>query len=322
MTVPPRTAIPSRTTIRAAADLLEGRVRRTPVIEWEVRVGTRTVPVVLKLELLQHTGSFKPRGAFATVLAAPRRPGLLVTASGGNHGLAVAHVGAELGVPAQVFVPESAPAVKVAGIRALGADVVPVGNSYAEAARASRERADEPGVLHVHAYDAPTVLAGQGTVGREFDEQVRDLGSGLDEVLVAVGGGGLIGGIAAWFGTTTGVVAVEPHGAPTLHAALAAGRPVDVAVGGLGADALGAARIGENGFASVRAARIASSSTRTDRACAARRLLWNDLRVAAEPGGATALAGLLSGAHVPADGARVGVVVCGGNADPADLGVL
>lgn len=322
MTSPTRVAVPTRTAVRAAADLIEGRVRRTPVVEWGVRVDGRTVPVVLKLELLQHTGSFKPRGAFATVLAAPRRPDLLVTASGGNHGLAVAHVGAELGIPAQVFVPESAPAVKVAGIRALGADVVLAGNSYAEAARASHERADEPGVLHVHAYDAPTVLAGQGTVGREFDEQVRELGSALDGVLVAVGGGGLIGGIAAWFGTGTGVVAVEPHGAPTLNAALAAGHPVDVAVGGLGADALGAARIGENGFASVRAAGVRSVLVDEDAIRAARRLLWHDLKIAAEPGGATALAALLSGAHVPGDGERVGVVVCGGNADPSDLGAL
>ena len=320
MTAP--ATVPTRAAVRAAADLVEGRVRRTPVVEWEVRVGGRTIPVVLKLELLQHTGSFKPRGAFATVLSAPRRPDLLVTASGGNHGLAVAHVGAALGVPAQVFVPESAPAVKVAGIRALGAEVVLAGSTYAEAARASRDRADDPGVLHVHAYDAPAVLAGQGTVGREFDEQTRDLGLRLDSVLVAVGGGGLVGGIAAWFGTATPVVGVEPHGAPTLHAALAAGRPVDVAVGGLGADALGASRIGEGGLASARAHGVRSVLVSEDGLRAARRLLWSDLGVAAEPGGAAALAALLEGAHVPADGAHVGIVVCGGNADPADLGAL
>ncbi len=278
-------------------------------------VGSREVPVTLKLELLQHTGSFKPRGAFHRVLTAPERPSLVVAASGGNHGLAVAHAARALGIEAEVFVPESAPAVKVAGIRARGARVTLVGASYAEAAAASAERAAAPGALAVHAYDDPAVLAGQGTVALELSEQAP----GLDTVLVATGGGGLVGGIAAWYGTATQVVSVETHGASTLHAALAAGRPVDVEVGGLAADSLGAKRIGEHGFASAVAAGVRAVLVSEEAVRAARRLLWQELRVTAEPGGAVALAALLEGAHSPADGERVGVVVCGGNADPHDL---
>ncbi|WP_432501553.1 threonine/serine dehydratase [Kineococcus arenarius] len=315
MTHPAPPAAPTREEIAAAAARIAGRVRRTPVIEWSVPVGGREVPVTVKLELLQHTGSFKPRGAFHRVLTAPERPSLVVAASGGNHGLAVAHAARALGVEAEVFVPESAPAVKVAGIRARGARVTLVGASYAEAAAASAERASSPGALAVHAYDDPAVLAGQGTVALELSEQAPD----LDTVLVATGGGGLVGGIAAWYGPGTRVVGVETHGAPTLHAALAAGRPVDVEVGGLAADSLGARRIGEHGFASAVAAGVRAVLVSEEAVRAARRLLWQELRVTAEPGGAVALAALLDGAHVPGDGERVGVVVCGGNADPHDL---
>ncbi|WP_432488252.1 serine/threonine dehydratase [Kineococcus sp. SYSU DK018] len=317
MTRPAPPAVPTREEIADAAGRIAGRVRRTPVIEWSVPVGGREVPVTAKLELLQHTGSFKPRGAFHRILSAPERPGLVVAASGGNHGLAVAHAARALGIEAEVFVPESAPAVKVEGIRARGARVTLAGASYAEAAAASAERASAPGALAVHAYDDPAVLAGQGTVALELSEQAPD----LDTVLVATGGGGLIGGVAAWYGTGTRVVSVETHGAPTMHAALAAGRPVDVAVGGLAADSLGAKRIGAHGFAGAVAAGVTAVLVEEEAVRAARRLLWEDLRVTAEPGGAVALAALLQGAYSPAAGERVGVVVCGGNADPHDLAV-
>lgn len=303
-------SVPTRERIAATAAAIAPYVRRTPVLD--VVVAGR--PVTLKLELLQHAGSFKPRGAFATVLAAAERPDRLVAASGGNHGLAVAHVGATLGIPAEVFVPRTAPAVKVAGLRARGARVHQVGEAYAAAYDASRELAAAPGSLALHAYDAPLTLAGQGTLAAELEEQV----GAVDTVVVAVGGGGLAGGIAGWYaGTATRVVAVEPVGCPTLHAALAAGAPVDVVPGGLAADSLGASRIGELGFAALRDA--TSVLVGEDDVRAARRWLWDDLRVAAEPGGAAALAALTSGAYVPADGERVAVVVCGGNSDPSDL---
>ncbi|WP_308128135.1 serine/threonine dehydratase [Modestobacter italicus] len=314
----PDQALPAPVTrdeVAAAGRRIAGRVRRTPTVEWAVPLPGGPVPVVLKLEFLQHTGSFKARGALNRLLAAPRLPDLVVTASGGNHGLAVAHAARQLGLPAEVYVPETAPAVKVAGIRALGATAVLAGSSYAEAAAASRERSQAPGALAVHAYDDRDVVAGQGTVAEELDAQVP----GLDTVLVATGGGGLIGGIAAWYGDTARVVSVETHGTAALSAALTAGRPVDVEVGGLASDALGARRVGGHGFSTALATGVRAVLVDEDAVRAARRLLWQELHVAAEPGGATALAGLLAGAYVPAAGERVGVVVCGANADPADL---
>jgi threonine dehydratase len=308
----PAPALPSRADIEAAAELIGGRVRRTPVIDVEPGVFAAEGLLRLKLELLQHTGSFKPRGTFNRVLRA-ERPEILVAASGGNHGLAVAHVARDLGLRAEVFVPDGAPAVKVAGIRRLGADVTLAGQTYADAYAASRSRAELPGALGVHAYDDPEVVVGQGTVGWEMSPDV-------DTVLVAVGGGGLLAGIATWWHGKARVVAVEPTSAPTLHAALRAGRPVDVEVGGLAADSLGASRIGAHGFAVARAAGVASVLVDDDAIAAARGALWRELKVAAEPGGATALAALTSGTYRLGAGERVAVIVCGGNADPGDLG--
>lgn len=296
---------PDRDEVAATARLLDDRVRRTPVVD--------ALGVTLKLELLQHAGSFKPRGAFATVLAQPRLPVRLVAASGGNHGLAVAHVGATLGIPTDVFVPDIASPVKVAAIRGRGATVHQQGENYAAALEASRRAAEQPGVLAIHAYDGPQTLAGQGTVALELEEQAP----ALDTVVVAVGGGGLVGGIAVWYaGSGTRVVAVEPEQCPALHDALAAGHPVAAPVGGVGADALGASRVGERGFAACRAASVRSVLVSDDAILAARRRLWDELRVVAEPAGATALAAVLTG---QVDGERVGVVVCGGNTDPSDL---
>lgn len=307
-------AVPSvtRDDIVRAAALVAGRVRRTPVLEVDLPGGGR---VVLKLELFQHTGSFKPRGAFTTVLSAASAPSLLVAASGGNHGLAVAHVGREVGIAARVFVPETAPAVKVARLRSLGAEVVQVGTTYAEALAASASSADLPGALGIHAYDAPGTVAGQGTVGLEVEEDARP-----DTVLVAVGGGGLVGGIATWFeGSRTRIVAVEPRTANALDAALAQGNPVAISPSGVAADSLGASTIGSICLDVARRTGMTSVLVDDDAITAARQWLWREVRLATEPGGATAMAALLSGAYVPADDERVCVVVCGANADPGTL---
>ncbi|MGL5818483.1 MAG: threonine/serine dehydratase [Phycicoccus sp.] len=302
----------SREDVTRAAGVIAGRVRRTPVLDVDLPGGQR---VTLKLELFQHTGSFKPRGAFTSVLSAAERPSLLVTASGGNHGLAVAHVGRQLGIPARVFVPEPTPAVKVDGIRALGAEVVRAGSRYAEALAASAHDAATPGAFALHAYDAPATVAGQGTVGLEVDSQVRP-----DTVLVAVGGGGLAAGIATWFdGSSTSVVAVEPATCNALNAALAQGAPVLVSPSGLASDSLGASTVGSIAFDVARRTGMRSVLVGDDEIEAARQWLWREVRAAAEPGGATALAALLSGVFVPDDGERVCVVVCGANADPATL---
>ena len=300
--------VPTRDDITTAAGRIGGLVRRTPVVDLD--------GVTLKLEMLQHAGSFKPRGAFNTVLAQPAPPARLVAASGGNHGLAVAHVGATLGIPTDVFVPEIAAPVKVAAIRARGATVHQGGADYAAALAASESMATEDGVLPVHAYDAPLTLAGQGTVALELSEQASD----LDVVLVAVGGGGLIGGIAAWYaGTGTRVVAVEPELCPALHDALAAGEPVPAPVGGIAADALGASQVGLLGFAAAWEA--VSVLVSDEDIAAARRTLWHELRLAVEPAGATAYAALQTGA-VDVRDQRVGVIVCGANTDPSDLALL
>ena len=297
--------VPTRDEISAAARRIDGLVRRTPVVDLD--------GITLKLEMLQHAGSFKSRGAFNTVLAQPVRPTRLVAASGGNHGLAVAHVGAALGIPTDVFVPDIAAPVKVQAIRDRGATVHQGGADYAAALAASEVLATENGVLAIHAYDAALTLAGQGTVARELSEQAPD----LDVVTVAVGGGGLIGGISAWYaGTATTVVAVEPELCPALHDALAAGEPVPSPVGGIAADALGATQVGLLGFAAAREARSVLVSD--EDIAAARRTLWRELRLAVEPAGATAYAALQTGA-VDFRDQRVGVIVCGGNTDPSAL---
>ena len=303
---------PTRDEIAAAAGLIAGHVRRTPVIDVALPGGR---PGTLKLELLQHTGSFKPRGAFTSVLSAPERPSTLVAASGGNHGLAVAHVGRRLGIPTRIFVPETAPRAKVARLRALGAEVTQAGQVYAEALVASAVAAGEPGALVLHAYDAPATVTGQGTLGLELERQCAPT-----TVLVAVGGGGLIAGIGSWFaGTGTRVVGVEPEGCDALAAALEAGGPVVTQPTGVAVDSLGASTIGSICFAVARSTGLTAVRVPDDAIREARSWLWRELRLAAEPGGATALAALLSGAWQPADGERVAVVVCGANADPADL---
>ncbi|MGY6500517.1 MAG: threonine/serine dehydratase [Acidimicrobiales bacterium] len=303
--------------IDEAAERLDPHVRRTPVID--IEPGTFGPPVALKLELLQHTGSFKPRGAFNRVLTGQVPDVGLIAASGGNHGLAVAHVAVALGLRAEIFVPEASPAAKVDRLRRLGPSVVVTvtGAYYADAQEAATRRADETGALVVHPYDQPEVVAGQGTMARELEGQVPD----LDTALIAVGGGGLVAGAARWFRGRVRIVAVEPASSCALHAALAAGRPVDVEVGGVASDSLGARRVGELAF------RAATTDDGVERCVLvddddirrAQALLWDRCRLVAEPGGATALAAVVSGAYVPADGERIAVVVCGANTDPASV---
>ncbi len=298
-----------RNDVVAAARRIGGLVRHTPVIETEL-LG---VPLLLKLELLQHTGSFKPRGAVNRILSSEVPAAGVIAASGGNAGLGVAYAARAVGAAAEIFVPESTPAVKISRLHDLGAEVRVTGAFYGDAAVACAVRAEESGALLVHAYDQPEVSAGNGTVGLELAPFEPDT------VLVAVGGGGLAGGIAAALEGRAKVVAVEPIGTQALHAGLAAGRPVDVKVGGIAADSLGAPRVGEIGYAVAVRTGMESVLVPPDAIVAARRLLWAELRVVAEPGGATALAALVCGAYKPAPGERVAVVVCGGNTDPSDL---
>ncbi|MGA9865968.1 MAG: threonine/serine dehydratase [Acetobacteraceae bacterium] len=305
----------NRTSIAVAAARIASYVRHTPVLRVDELQADPSDPVVLKLELLQHAGSFKPRGAFNRLLATERPAHGVIAASGGNHGAAVAFAARGLGLSAEIFVPETTPAAKVARIQSYGARVVRTGATYAEAFAACRVRQAETDALDIHAYDHPDVLAGQGTVGREFEMDAPE----LTHILVAVGGGGLIGGIAAWYAGRAQVVSVEPEGCPALHDALQAGRPVVASVGGIAADSLGAREVGALMFP-IAQDHVSASVLVSDAAiAAAQRLLWDRMRLIAEPGGATALAALTSGAFTAPPGARVGVVVCGANTDPAKV---
>ena len=314
-----RVMIPSAADIDAAAVRIAPHVRHTPIMRLAAGDLGLNHPVTLKLELLQHAGSFKPRGAFNRILAArelEKMPAAgVIAASGGNHGAAVAYAARALGLTAEIFVPELTPPAKRARIESFGARLVRTGATYAEALEASRARRAETGAMEVHAYDHPAVLAGQGTTAKEFEHDAPD----LTHVLVATGGGGLIGGMAAWYAGRVKVVSVEPSACPALHDALAAGHPVPSPVGGIAADSLGARQVGEKMFP-IAAAHVSVAVLVTDDAIReAQRLLWDRLRLVAEPGGATALAALLSGAWTPPAGARVGVLVCGSNTDPASV---
>ncbi|GGQ16725.1 threonine dehydratase [Actinomadura coerulea] len=309
-----------RSDVQAAAGRVAGHVRRTPTVEVEPGPLAPTARMWLKLELTQHTGSFKARGAFNHILAA-RDEGRLpetgvVAASGGNAGLAFAYAAARAGVPAEVYVPETAPAVKVARLRALGAAVVQVGTRYAEAQDAATKRAADTGALFCHAYDLPEVCAGQGTLGLEVLEQT---GGEIDTVLLAVGGGGLMAGVAAALEGRARVVGVEPVTIPTLERALHAGRPVDVEVSGVAADSLGATRAGEIAFAVASRAGVRPVLVTDEAIVEARRFVWREYRLVVEHGTAAAVAALRGGAYRPSAGERVAVVLCGANTDPSDL---
>jgi threonine dehydratase len=272
-------------------------------------LGLPTGPLTLKLEQFQHAGSFKTRGAFANLLTREIPPAGVVAASGGNHGAAVAYAAMRLGVRAKIFVPGVASPPKIERIRACGADLDVVGERYADALAASEVWAERSGALPVHAFDQIETILGQGTLGMELSWQAPD----LDTVVIAVGGGSLVGGVAAWYAGAARIVAVEPESAPTLTMALQAGRPVDAPAGGIAADALAPRRVGELMFPIARAL-VGPVVLVSDAAIAsAQRLLWDRLRMVAEPAGAAALAALASGAYVPSAGERVGLVVSGGN---------
>jgi threonine dehydratase len=264
----------------------------------------------LKLELMQHSGSFKARGAFANLLLRDVPSTGVVAASGGNHGAAVAYAAQRLGIRASIFVPRITSPAKVDRIRAYGAEIMVGGDRYADALAASQQRLAETGALGVHAFDQIETLLGQGTVGLEIEADAPD----ADTLLLAVGGGGLIGGVASWLGGRMKIVAVESDRAPTLHAALAAGRPVDAPTGGIAADSLAPRRVGDLPFPIIQAHVEPKVVLVTDDEIRqAQAALWSALRIVAEPGGAAALAALLSRRYRPAAGERVAVLVCGGN---------
>ncbi len=307
----------ARADIGAAYSRIAPYVRRTPVMEAASPAG-QGGPISLKLEFLQQTGSFKPRGAFNNLLTRPTPPVGCATASGGNHGAAVAYAAARLGVKARIFVPEIAAPVKVAKIRRYGAEVVVQGATYFDALALCEAYVLESGALSIHAYDSFETIAGQGTAALEWEEDLVRMGApALDTVLVAVGGGGLIAGIAAWFAGKVKVVGVEPEGSRALDAAFAAGRPVDVAVNSIAADSLGARRVGDRVYAIAQRAVSTCVLVRDEAIREAQLTLWRDFCIVAEPGGAAAYAALASGAYRPEPGERVGVLLCGANADLA-----
>jgi threonine dehydratase len=306
----------SRSEIRAAHDRIAPRIRRTPVLELAPGALGHDGPVSLKLEFLQHAGSFKSRGAFNSLLSDPIPEAGVTAASGGNHGAAVAYAARELGVPARIFVPEIASAAKIALVQGCGAEIVIGGERYADAQASCDAHAVVSGARLIHPFSAKATMAGQGTIGLEWDEQA----DGLDTVLVAVGGGGLVGGIASWWAdSNTKIVGVEPEGSRALHAALEAGGPVDVEVHSVAADSLGARNVGELVYETCRDSVNHVALVTDDAIRDAQRRLWQEFRIAAEPGGSAALAALLSGAYRPASGERVGVLLCGGNIDARGL---
>jgi threonine dehydratase len=299
----------SREAVEEAAGRIGPHVRHTPIVE--VRPG-----MLAKLELLQHTGSFKARGAFNRLLSEPVIPTAgVITASGGNHGQALAYAAHHLGIPAEVFVPEVTPPLKRHRIEGWGARLVVEGAQYPDALAASRLRATETGALEIHAYDHPATVAGQGTMAREIEYDLPE----VDSVVIAVGGGGLAAGAAAWFGTRVKLVAVEPRGSRALNAALEAGHPVEVAIDSVAADSLGARSVGAVPFETISAGRVTSVLVSDDDIVRAQRWLWDELRLITEPGGAAATAAVLSGAYLPTEGERLVVVVCGANTDPSGM---
>ena len=315
LAVSPSTLI-DRDHIARTYEAIHPYIRRTPIVEVEGSdFGLDGIRIVLKLESLQHAGSFKARGAFANLLLRDVPAAGVVAASGGNHGVAVAFAAMKLKKPARIFVPEVASPTKLKRIRECGADLVVTGERYADALAASAVWAAQSGALVIHAYDQVETLLGQGTVGLEFEEQCPP----LDSLIVAVGGGGLIGGIAAWYSSRIKIIGVEPEAAPTLTRALEAGRPVDAEAGGIAADSLAPKRVGELMFPIARA-HVKSVLLVSDEAIQeAQRTLWKVLRVVAEPGGAAAFAALLSRRYRPQPGERVGVLVCGGNTTAVNL---
>ncbi|KLK92116.1 threonine dehydratase [Microvirga vignae] len=307
----------TRADIEAAHARIAPHIRRTPVMTVPGAFGHEG-PVSLKLEFLQHAGSFKSRGAFNTLLSNPVPAAGVAAASGGNHGAAVAYAAKQLGVKARIFVPEISSPAKVAVIRSHGAEVVIGGARYADAQEACDRYVAATGALRIHPFAAESTMIGQGTVGLEWEQD----SPALDTVLVAVGGGGLISGIASWWAGRVKVVGVEPEGSRALHAALQAGRPVDVDVDSVAADSLGARNTGDLVY-SICSRTVDHVALVKDEAIReAQALLWRDYRIASEPGGAAALAALISGAYKPQLSERIGILLCGANVELAKLAEL
>ncbi|HEV8392295.1 MAG TPA: threonine/serine dehydratase [Dongiaceae bacterium] len=306
----------TRAAIERVHRVIAPHVRETPVVTVEAGdFGLAGPAIAFKLELLQHAGVFKPRGAFANLLLRDVPKVGVAAASGGNHGAAVAFAARKLGIPAKIFIPTVASPAKIAQIKSYGAELVVEGARYADALALSERWVAQSGALPIHAFDQPETLLGQGTVAREFAAQAPDAATWL----VAVGGGGLIGGMAAWSEGAHKIVAVEPEAAPTLHMARGAGRPVEAPAGGVAADSLAPKQVGALMFP-IAQRYVAESVLVSDEAIReAQRALWRVLRVVAEPGGAAAFAALLSGAYKPTPGERVGVLVCGGNTAAVDF---
>jgi threonine dehydratase len=290
--------------------LIRPYIRRTPVIEIDgAEIGLVPGKLCLKLELFQHSGSFKARGAFANLLTRTVPVSGVVAASGGNHGAAVAYAAMTLNEPAKIFIPSISSPAKIERIRGYGADLVIEGDRYADALAASEAWAQQSGALSVHAFDQDETMVGQGTIGVELDQQAPD----IDTLLVPVGGGGLIAGLAAWYAGRIKVVGVEPFAAPTMTRALKAGHPVDAEAGGVAADSLAPRRIGERVFPLAKSHVHGTVLVADEAIRRAQDVLWQTLRIVAEPGGAAAFAGLVSGAYRPQTGERVAVIISGGN---------
>lgn len=309
-------SIVSRERIQQTENVIRPHIRRTPILEVDgADFGLDSIRIVFKLELFQHAGSFKARGAFTNILTRDVPAAGVVAASGGNHGVAVAFAAMKLRKPATIFVPSVAAPTKVDRIRRYGAELVITGERYAESLEASEAWTAKSGALPIHAYEGDETLLGQGTLGLELEQQAPE----LDSLLIAVGGGGLIGGVASWYQDRVKLIAVEPFAAPTLERAMSAGRPVDAPAGGIAADSLAPRQVGQQMFPIaekyVREVVLVSDEEIVE----AQKKLWQSVRVVAEPGGAAAFAGLLSGRYKTKPGERVGVIVCGGNTDAVDF---
>jgi threonine dehydratase len=308
MEMPDNTANPQ--TIARCERIIRPHIRRTPVIEVNGdEFGLPATTLTLKLELLQHSGSFKARGAFANFLAREVPKAGIVAASGGNHGAATAYAAMKLGKPARIFVPSKSSPAKIQRIREYGADLVIEGDRYADALAASEAWAQQTGAMPIPAFDQDETILGQGTLGLELEQQAAD----IDTVLVSVGGGGLIAGIAAWYAGRVKVVGVEPFASPTLTKAFEAGHPIDVEAGGLAADSLAPRRVGERVFPIVQKYARQTVLVSDDAIAHGQTQLWRGLRIVAEPGGAAAFSAIMSGAYKPAPGERVAIVISGGN---------
>ena len=302
----------SRERIQATERVIRPHIRRTPILEVDAAdFGLDSIKITFKLELFQHAGSFKARGAFTNMLTRDVPAVGVVAASGGNHGVAVAFAAMKLGKPATIFVPTVASKTKLDRIRHSGAELVIVGDRYADSLEASEAWTAKSGALPIHAYEGDATLLGQGTLGMELEEQAPE----LDTLLVAVGGGGLIGGVLSWYQNRLKIIAVEPIEAPTLQRALSAGRPVDSPAGGIAADSLAPRQVGQQMFPIAQKFVHSALLVSDEEIINAQKRLWETTRIVAEPGGATAFAGLLSGRYKPEPGERVGVIVCGGNRD-------